>query len=61
VPVEEPSTASTADMPNRSPVTPVDVKPADAYIWAMCGRVIQSSPPIRYALFDGMDVAGNYA
>jgi hypothetical protein len=22
----------------------------------MCGRVIQSSPPIRYALFDGMDV-----
>jgi hypothetical protein len=37
-------------------VTPVDVKFADAYIWSMCGRVIQSSPPIRYALFDGMNV-----
>jgi hypothetical protein len=27
-----------------------------AHILAMCGRVIQSSAPIRYAIVDGLDV-----
>ena len=27
-----------------------------AYIRAMCGRVIQSSGPLRYAIVDGMNV-----
>jgi putative SOS response-associated peptidase YedK len=36
-------------------VTPVDVEPADAYICAMCGRVIQSSGPVRYGILAGMD------
>ena len=26
------------------------------HIWVMCGRVIQSSAPIRYAIVDGMNV-----
>jgi putative SOS response-associated peptidase YedK len=29
---------------------------ADDYICAMCGRVIQSSGPLRYAIVDGMNV-----
>jgi putative SOS response-associated peptidase YedK len=28
----------------------------DDYIRAMCGRVIQSSGPLRYAIVDGMNV-----
>jgi putative SOS response-associated peptidase YedK len=33
-------------------------KPAQraTHIWAMCGRVIQSSGPLRYAIVDGMNV-----
>jgi len=29
---------------------------ADDYIWTMCGRVIQSSGPLRYAIVDGMNM-----
>jgi hypothetical protein len=29
------------------------------HITAMCGRVIQSSPPIRYGIVDGMNVRDN--
>ena len=29
---------------------------ADGYILVMCGRVIQSSGPLRYAIVDGMNV-----
>ena len=28
----------------------------DAYITAMCGRIIQASGPLRYQLVDGLDV-----
>src|SRR5262249_57986778 len=31
-------------------------RPADHYIGGMCGRVIQSSAPLRYAIVDGMNV-----
>src|SRR5262245_18967848 len=31
-------------------------RPADHYIGRMCGRVIQSSAPLRYAIVDGMNV-----
>src|ERR1700756_2652096 len=41
--------------PACSAVTPMDVEPADAYICAMCGRVIQSSGPVRYGILAGMD------
>jgi hypothetical protein len=30
--------------------------PADHYIGRMCGRIIQSSAPLRYAIVDGMNV-----
>ena len=33
-----------------------DAGTTDHYIAIMCGRVIQSSAPIRYAIVDGMDV-----
>jgi ABC-type phosphate/phosphonate transport system substrate-binding protein len=40
-------------------VTSVDVEPADAYICAMCGRVVQSSGPVRYGkAFYATDYAG---
>jgi putative SOS response-associated peptidase YedK len=32
---------------------------ADHYIRIMCGRVIQSSGPLRYAMVDGMNVRGS--
>src|SRR5262245_50655585 len=36
---------------------PVSTAPTDDYIHAlMCGRVIQSSGPLRYAIVDGMNV-----
>ena len=31
----------------------------DPFIAAMCGRVIQSSGPLRYAIVDGMNVRDN--
>jgi hypothetical protein len=31
-------------------------KTTDNYISGMCGRVIQSSGPLRYAIVDGMNV-----
>jgi len=40
---------------NPSPPALV-LTPADPYISAMCGRVIQSSAPLRYAIVDGMNV-----
>jgi putative SOS response-associated peptidase YedK len=30
--------------------------PTDDYIALMCGRIIQSSEPLRYAIVDGMNV-----
>jgi hypothetical protein len=33
----------------------------DHHIVTMCGRVIQSSEPIRYAIVDGMNVRDNVA
>ncbi|TMJ88289.1 MAG: SOS response-associated peptidase [Alphaproteobacteria bacterium] len=32
---------------------------ADDYICGMCGRIIQSSGPLRYAIVDGMNVRDN--
>jgi hypothetical protein len=32
----------------------------DDYIQAMCGRVIQSSGPLRYAIVDGMNVRDSH-
>ena len=34
---------------------------ADHYIRIMCGRVIQSSGPLRYAMVDGMNVRDSRA
>jgi hypothetical protein len=32
---------------------------ADDYTCGMCGRIIQSSGPLRYAIVDGMNVRDN--
>jgi hypothetical protein len=40
-----------------SPLAGVDNR--DDYICGMCGRIIQSSGPLRYAIVDGMNVRDN--